>query len=403
MTMKREAVTCIAAFGRIQVMVFKVLLGSLGLVLGASSAMATPLLIGTYTGGQSKGIYLYNFDDRTGHIDPRPAQVTAAENPSWLVPSADHRLLYAVDENGEGGRDPVGRASAYRMDPASGRLTFINRMSSLGAEPTYASLSKDGRYLFVANYAVLADPGGTLSVLPVGKGGALGPVTQIKTYRASMVNLDRQTSPHIHSVVSSPDGRFVFVQDLGGDRIHAYRYDPARRETPLSALRDQPFTEMPKGSGPRHLIFSPDGRHAYVTLEMAGQVAVLDHAEGRLTLRQTIALAPEGFAGKVSAAALHFSPDGRFLSITDRGSDNHLLSFKVSSEDGSLQLADRRSVEGNEPREFAFSPDGRFVLIANQRSHGIKVFRRDPASGAVKEEIQTLSIDQASDIKFLTR
>ncbi|WDF75192.1 lactonase family protein [Novosphingobium sp. KACC 22771] len=384
-------------------MIFKVLLGSFALALGASSALATPLLIGTYTGKESKGIYLYHFDDRSGRIDARPVQVMTADNPSWLVLSPDHRLLYAVDENGEGGRDPVGRASAFRMEPTSGRMTFINRVSTLGAEPTHASLSKDGRYLFVANYAVSPDPGGTLSVLPVGKGGALGPVTQVKTFRASMVNPERQASPHIHSVVSSPDGRFVFVQDLGGDRVYAYRYNPEHRETPLSALRDAPFTELPKGSGPRHLIFSPDGRHAYLTLEMSGQVAVLDHAEGRLTLRQLVALAPDGFSGKVSAAGLHFSPDGRFLAVTNRGTDNQLLSFRISPEDGTLHLADRRSVEGKEPREFAFSPDGRFVLIANQRSHAINVFRRDPASGTVKEQVQSLSIDQASDIKFLTR
>lgn len=385
-------------------MVFKVLLGSLGLVLGASSASAAsiPLLIGTYTGGESKGIYLYRFDDRTGHIDTRPAQVIPADNPSWLALSADRRFLYAVDENGEGARDPVGRASAYRVDPATGRLNFINRMPSLGAEPTHASLSRDGRYLFVANYAVSSDPGGTLAVLPVGKGGALGPVTQIKTYRASMVNPARQASPHVHSVVSSPDGRFVFVQDLGGDRIYAYRYDAARREMPLSALAGHPFVELPAGSGPRHLVFSPDGRHAYVTLEMSGQVAVLDHADGRLTLRQTLPLAPQGFDGQSGAAALHLSPDGRFLSVTNRGTDNHLLTFAVSSGDGSLKLVDRRSVEGREPREFAFSPDGRFVLIANQRSHAVKVFRRDPAGGAVGEEVQTLSLDQASDIKFLS-
>jgi 6-phosphogluconolactonase (cycloisomerase 2 family) len=116
-----------------------------------------------------------------------------------------------------------------------------------------------------------------------------------------------------------------------------------------------------------------------------------------------VALAPDGFAGKLGAAALHLSPDGRFLSVTNRGTANHLISFAISPGDGTLQLADRRSVEGSEPREFAFSPDGRFVLIANQRSHAVKVFRRDPRSGAVKEEVQSLSIDQASDIKFLSR
>lgn len=395
--------------GGVRLVVFKVLFASFPFALGAASALASappptasvPLLIGTYTGGQSKGIYLYRFDARSGHIEPRPVQVMPSENPSWLTLSADHRLLYAVNENGEGQRDPVGRVSAYRLDPASGRMRAINRTSSLGAEPTHASLSKDGRYLFVANYAVSADPGGTLAVLPVGKGGALAPATQIKTYRASMVNPERQASPHVHSVVSSPDGRFVFVQDLGGDRIYAYRYDRARAELPLTALADRPFVELPAGSGPRHLTFTPDGRHAYATLEMAGQVAVFDHAEGCLTLRQTVRLAPEGFSGKVGAAAVHVSPDGRFLSVTDRGTDNQIISFAIAPDDGSLHLVDRRPVEGTEPREFAFSPDGRFVLIANQRSHGIKVFRRDPASGAIGKEVQTLAVDQASDIKFL--
>ncbi|HWU01578.1 MAG TPA: lactonase family protein [Novosphingobium sp.] len=366
----------------------------------AASATTVPLLIGTYTGGQSKGIYLYSFNTQSGQISPSPVQVVKAENPSWLVLSSDHRRLYAVNENGQGQRDPVGRVSAWRINPAKGRLTPINRAASLGAEPTHASLSHDGRYLFVANYAVSADPGGTLAVLPVARNGALGPVTQVKTHRASMVNPERQASPHVHSVVSSPDGRYVFAQDLGADRIYAYRYDPAQREAPLSAVTGQPFIELPAGSGPRHLVFAPDGRHAYVTLEMAGQVAVLDYAEGRLTLRQVVALAPPGFQGKVGAAALHVSPDGRFLSVTDRGTDNQLVTFAVSPETGALRLVDRRPVEGQEPREFAFSPDGRFVLVANQRSHAVMVFSRDPASGAVGATVQSLGVDQASDIVF---
>ncbi|WP_206244357.1 lactonase family protein [Novosphingobium terrae] len=364
-------------------------------------AAPVPLLIGTYTGGESKGIYLYHFDEQTGHIAPSPVQVTSAENPSWLTLSQDRRFLYAVDENGEGQRDPVGRVSAYRLDAASGRLSFLNRTSSLGSEPTQSSLSKDGRALFVANYSVSSDPGGTLAVLPIAPDGTLKPVSQIKTHRASLVNPERQASPHVHSVVSSPDGRFVFAQDLGADRIYAYRYDPSHPETPLSALKEQPFLALPPGSGPRHLVFSPSGKQAYLTLEMAGQIAVLDYAEGRLTLRQTLPLAPAGFQGKVGAGALHVSPDGRFLTVTDRGTDNQLVSFAISPEDGALRQVDRRSVEGTEPREFAFSRDGRFVLVANQHSHAVVVFRRAPDTGIVGEKLQDLSIDQASDIKFV--
>ncbi|WP_174549210.1 lactonase family protein [Novosphingobium rosa] len=383
----------------------KSLIAAPAITIAAMAAIATPalaasvpLLIGTYTGGQSKGIYLYRFDEQTGRIAPTPVQITPAENPSWLTLSHDHRFLYAVDENGEGQRDPVGRVSAFALDATTGRLTFLNRTSSLGSEPTHASLSKDGKALFVANYAVSSDPGGTLAVLPVAGDGRLQPVTQIKTHRASMVNPERQASPHVHSAVSSPDGRFLFAQDLGADRIYVYRYDPARPEAPLSAVKDQPFVALPPGSGPRHLVFSPNGRQAYLTLEMAGQVAVLDYAEGHLTLRQTLPLAPAGFQGKVGAGALHLSPDGRFLTVTDRGTDNQLVSFAVSPTDGALRQIDRRSVEGEEPREFAFSDDGRFVLVANQHSHAVVVLRRAPETGVIGETVQTLPIDQPSDI-----
>jgi 6-phosphogluconolactonase (cycloisomerase 2 family) len=366
-----------------------------------AQAASVPLLIGTYTGGESKGIYLYRFDEQSGKIAPTPEQVTPAENPSWLTLSQDRRFLYAVNENGAFQRDPVGRVSAYRLDAASGRLTFLNRVSSLGSEPTHASLSKDGRMLFVANYSGPSDPGGTLAVLPVASDGTLQPAVQIKTHRASLVNPERQASPHVHSAVSSPDGRFLFAQDLGADRIYAYRYDPAKPETPLSAVKEQPFLDLPPGSGPRHLVFAPSGRQAYLTLEMAGQIAVLDYAEGRLTLRQTLPLAPAGFQGKMGAGALHISPDGRFLTVTDRGTDNQLVSFAIAPGDGSLRQVDRRSTEGQEPREFAFSRDGRFVLVANQHSHAVVVLRRAPDTGVIGETVQVLPIDTASDVKFI--
>src|SRR5262249_29270204 len=158
--------------------------------------------------------------------------------------------------------------TSYRIDPGDGRLQEINQVLSLGSEPTHSGVSLDGRYLFVANYSVSADPGGPLTVLPIGKAGALEPATQVKTDRASQVKHERQISPHAHSAVVAPDGRTVFAQDLGAARIYVYRYEPARAEAPLALDEAQPAVDTPPGSGPRHLLFSRDGRHAYLTLEM---------------------------------------------------------------------------------------------------------------------------------------
>jgi 6-phosphogluconolactonase (cycloisomerase 2 family) len=375
------------------------------LTLGATTAWArqVPLLVGGYTDAPGQGITLYRFDEATGQISKAALQVSPASNPSWLVLAADHRHLYAVHENGPASPDPVGRVSAWQVNPASGRITPVNRVLALGNEPTYASISRDGGYLFVADYGGNGDPPGALVVLPIARDGRLRAAVQVKTGRASQADPARQMAPHAHSAVSSPDGRFVFVQDLGADRIHVYRHDPAHREAPLQALADQPEVVLPPGSGPRHLVFSPDGRHAWATLEMAGAIAAFDHDAGHLTLRSIVPLAPADFHGRMSAAALHVSPDGRFLLATDRGTDNSLVSFAIDPASGALHPVDRHPTGGTEPREFVISRDGRFVLVANQRSDRIAVLARDPATGVIGATVQTLAVHQPSSLVFVSR
>jgi len=377
-----------------------------GMACAASSATTSrtfPVLIGTYTSGTSAGIYLYAFDGNSGTIGPAPVQVTKTRNPSWLTFSADHRKLYAVQENAPDEKDPEGRATAYAVQPETGRLTLINQVASRGAQPTYASTSTDGHFLFVANYSVRPDPGGTLAVLPIGADGALAPVTQVVTPRHTRRDPTTRKPSHVHSSVSSPDGRVVYVQDLGTDTIHVYRYDASRHDSPLVAMKDQPTIDLPAGSGPRHLTFDADGRHAYLSLEKTGQVAVFDNDDGLLTRRQMLPLAADGFRGQVAGGAIHLSPDGRFLYATDRGTDNQLVAFKVDPSTGELTFAGRRSVEGTEPREFSLDPSGHFILVANQHSHQIVVFRRDPVTGAIGNKVQALDIDQPSDVKFVNR
>ena len=389
-------------------MKFKTLPVLMALSVGAMSAQAdsrdeVELLVGSYTQGKSQGIYRLQFDSAKGHITPEPLQVFKSANPSWLTLSKDQTRLFVVNENGKGQSDVVGRASSVAIDPKTNELTLINQVKTLGEEPTHSSLSADGRYLFVANYGVHADPGGSLAVLPINAEGQLQPVTQMSSHPASRVNPERQMSAHVHSVVSSPDGKFVYASDLGADKVFVYRYDPAANPDHPLVAADPAFVELPAGSGPRHLLFSGDGKHAYLTTEMSAQVFVFDYDNGRLKQRQALELAHGMPAQNRAAGALHASQDGKFLYVSNRGKANEILVFAINPDNGELTEIQRRSVDGDHPREFALSPNGKFLLIANQMSNAIVVLERDPETGTLGKTVQTLAMDAPSDLKFINR
>ncbi|WP_457363727.1 lactonase family protein [Pseudomonas sp. TE3610] len=367
---------------------------------GASASSMFDLLVGTYTDTGSKGIYRYAFDSATGQIDASPQQVAISENPSWLTISAGQKYLYAVNENGPGGPDVVGKVSSFRIDPFTHELLPINQVPTDGEEPTFSSLAKGEHHLFIANYAVQPVPGGSLAVVSVGSDGVLSPVVEQQAHAASKVNPQRQASSHVHSVVSSPDGNFVYVQDLGADKVFIYNYDASNVTHPLTPASPASVA-LPPGSGPRHLLFAADGRHAYLTLEMSGAVVVFDVKAGNLVRKQLIELAKGGDAAHKAGAALHFSADGKFLYVTNRGQASELLVFSVDATSGTLQEVQRRSVEGVEPREFTFDPDGNFVVVANQKSNQLVVMARDPQSGKIGATVQKLNIASPSDVKFL--
>jgi 6-phosphogluconolactonase (cycloisomerase 2 family) len=378
--------------------------GSIG-AMGAQAALAEDyqLLVGSYTAGQSQGIYRLKFDSATGQIDAKPLQVVKSENPSWLTVSKDQRHLFVVNENGPGQKDPVGRVSSYAIDPKTHALSLINQVQSLGNEPTHSSLSVDGSHLFVSNYSVVEDPGGTLAVLPVGADGTLKPVVQMSSHSASRVNPERQMSAHVHSTVSSPDGHYVFSNDLGADKIFVYRFDPkANPHLPLTPATPA-SVQLPAGSGPRHLLFSADGKHAWLTMEMSAQVAVFDYRDGKLEQTQMVDLAAGQPTSDKAAAALHASADGKFLYVSNRGTANQLLVFAIDLATGHLKELQRRSVEGDHPREFSLDPSGKFLLIANQKSNQIVVIERDAKTGLLGKTVQKLPMDAPSDLKFLVR
>jgi 6-phosphogluconolactonase (cycloisomerase 2 family) len=366
---------------------------SAGLIALSLETQAATLLMGSYTDGGSEGIYRYDFNSRTGQIDATPRQVVKSVSPSWLVLSADQRLLFAVNET------PNGHVSSFSLGK-QGEIKPLNQVPSLGDEPTHASLSHDQRYLFVANYAVAADPGGSLVVAPVAKDGKLKPVVQQARHTPSKVNPERQAGAHVHSLVLSPDGRHLYASDLGADKVFIYRYDGASPEHPLSPAIP-PSVDLPPGSGPRHLLFDAKGRHAYLTLEMSAEVVVFDVQGAALSERQRLPLTDDKDAAAKAAGGLHLSADGRFLYVSNRGTANEIVVYAVGKDDGQLTLLQRRSVEGDHPREFALDPDGNYLLVANQKSNQIVVLRRDPRKGTLGDTVQKLEQPAPSDLKFI--
>lgn len=358
------------------------------------------LLVGTYTGSGSDGIYVYRFDTDSGRATPVSSAKT--ENPSYLVASRDGRHVYAVNElPGDAGPASVrGGVSAFDFDAKTGALKFVNRVSSEGNDPCYLSLSPDGRYLVAANYSVASDPGGSLSVFPVEATGALGAAVLNVHHEGSGPVKGRQDGAHVHSTVFSPDGKYLFVQDLGVDKLYSYRYTPDGSRGLIGPTESR-YTLVKAGSGPRHLVFSANGRFAYVTSELNASVDVYRYDDGRLAHVETVPMTAPGFAGKVGGGALHLSPDGRFLYATNRGDANDIVIYAVNAADGKLKLVGRQSSLGKTPREFAIDPSGKWLIVGNQDSDSVFVFRRDVASGRLEPNPAQIKIDKPVDFKFV--
>lgn len=351
------------------------LLACLGI---AASARAEPgvgrvrVYVGTYTSGESKGIYRLELDLATGALTSA-GPPTETTNPSFLAFHPGGRVLYAVNETGESPRDEGGGVSAFAVDPRTGGLRFLNRQPSRGAAPCHISLDKRARHLLVANYW-----GGTVAVLPIRPDGGLGPAASVVQHQGRSVNPNRQERPHPHSINLDAQDRFAFVADLGLDKVVVYRFDQGTG----SLAPHEPAASLAPGAGPRHFTFSADGRHAYVINELHSTVTAFAHdgAAGSLTELQTVSTLPAGFDGSNSGAEVVTRPDGRFLYASNRGHDSIAI-FAIDAATGRLTAVGHQSTLGKTPRNFVLDPTGTYLLAANQDSDTIAVFRIDPGSG----------------------
>ena len=237
------------------------------------------MLVGTYTSGTSKGIYSYRFNEKDGTATP--LSETEIENPSYLVPSADGKFVYAVSEfNNE-----QAAANAFAFNKEKGTLELLNSQQTGGEDPCYIIASENN--VITANYS-----GGSISVFPIAKDGSLLPTSDIIQFKGAGVDKERQEKPHLHCVRITPDGKYLFADDLGTDQIHKFIINPtANTENKEAFLKEgSPAAfKVKAGSGPRHLTFSPNGHHAYLINELSGTVIAFEYKDGDLKEMQTIA------------------------------------------------------------------------------------------------------------------
>jgi 6-phosphogluconolactonase len=348
--------------------------------------------VGTYTGPNSKGIYSYIYDAKTGKVEPIGL---AAEmiRPSFLAVHPNQRFLYAVSEVGNDGKTN-GSITAFAIDRKTGALTALNTVSSGGGGACHLVVDKTGGSLVVANYG-----SGSVAAFKVAQDGRLSGPTVLMQHSGSSVDPKRQTRPHAHAVVLSPDNRFVLVPDLGLDQIRTYRLDPAVANlTPA----DPPSVATKPGSGPRHLTFSPNGKFAYSVHEMGSMVTAWSYGAdaGKLTEIQTISTLPADFHGDDNSAEIEVDSKGKFLYASNRGHDS-ITVFSIDATDGKLKLVENIPTGGKTPRNFRIDPTGRYLFAANQDSNNIVLFRIDPKTGRLAPTGDVLQVQSPVCIQFV--
>lgn len=363
---------------------------SLNVLFGQSNT--TYLFVGTYTDGQPDyGIYIYEFDPSSCELKA-VSHGTAITNPSYLTLSPKGNFLYACTDTKMPG---AGSVSAFQFDSISGTLTFLNKQASGGENPVYLTTGKNNEWVINANYTA-----GSVSAFRTNPDGSLNPSEQLIRFKGKSINTRRQEKAHVHAAVFSPDFRHIYFPDLGTDEIHAFEFDAAKKR-PLKACKSLDIPSIP-GSGPRHFTFHPNTAFAYCIEELSGMVSAYSFKNGKPKSIQRI-FSYSKLQEEYNSADIHISPDGLFLYASNRWENENTLSiFSINQSNGELTLLGHQSTLGENPRNFVIDPSGQFLLVANQSSNSIVVFKRDLTTGLLVKTSTEISVKNPSCLQMRT-
>lgn len=346
------------------------------------------MLVGSYGPADQEGIKVYKFNQATGE-GQYVSGVKGISNPSYQTVSKDGKRVYSVGED-DGG---TACTNALTFDAATGTLTLINSQPTQGATPCHIALSPEEDYVVTANYN-----GSNISLFPLDEEGRLKPGQTIG-FEGSGPDKERQAIPHLHFVYFTPDNHYLLANDLGTDRIHRFPLNTRQKgsNTPLVDRQRASDIRLTPGSGPRHAVFSADGRFAYLITELSGEVMAFTYDGDSLSLMQTIQADTLDARG---SADIHLSPDGRFLYASNRLKGDGLAIFRVNPEDGTLSKAGYQPT-GIHPRNFVLTPNGQYLLVACRDTDEIQIFARDASTGLLTDTGRRIKTTKPVCLKFI--
>jgi 6-phosphogluconolactonase len=321
--------------------------------------------IGTFSENGSLGIYVYDMDRKSMRFDLLQT-IFSKESPMYVAVGPDKKFLYSANMGSITGKLEWGSVTAYSINRASGKLTIVSDQFSYGDGPCHLSIHPSGKYLFVSHYK-----SGNVVVLPVDGTGKVGEPTATIVNEGKGTIMPQQSQSHPQSAVPSMDGRFLYVSDLGLDRIFIYKFNA---ENGTIATAEQAFIRTIPGAGPRSLEFSADGSIAYSSEEIASSVCSyeVNEQDGSLRLIQRLPTLPPAFYGENATADVHLAGEGKFVYVSNRGYNG--LSMYKSAGNGKMKIIGHMATIGERPQTFLPDPKGTFMLVGNRDSNEVNIF-----------------------------
>jgi 6-phosphogluconolactonase len=334
--------------------------------------------LGTYTGDGSKGIYQCELNLNDGSLTPATL-AGETSSPSFLAFHPNNKFLYAVNET-----DAM--ISGFAIDSTTGKLTFLNSQPSQGGAPCHLIVDKAGKNVLAANYT-----GGSCLSLPIDAAGKLGSMSSFQQHQGP--------KKHGHSIHLDQANKFALCCDLGLDKVLIYAFD-----SNIGKLAPHGAFDTPKGTGPRHFAWSPDGKQAYINGETNLTIITCDYdaGKGELKQKQVLSTLPADVArsgGSTAETVVH--PSGKFVYVSNRDPYNSIAIFSVDSKSGELKAVGHQSEGVKTPRNFAIEPTGQYMLVANQTGGNVIVFRIDPTTGQLTPTKSSVTVANPVCVRFM--